>query len=233
VRFSDRRTVSFYSGSPALDIPLKSYRVRTHGSAVPEEIPAPTLVPGARIVAQFAVTGTRLQLILVGYPDRSAPNLEGVDFVHELFLVDGKNLVQLTNFGRADTGQADSFIARGRAFFHASADPFGENPAGIDQLFSINTRGSDLRQLTRLPSDGRGCGIHWFGIVRDRVTGTVLFATTCDPVGRNPFGAQIFAMAPDGTGLRQLTATRGRTIDPYGTVRVEIPGPFASTSHHL
>jgi hypothetical protein len=34
----------------------------------------------------------------------------------------------------------------------------------------------------------------------DRITGTVLFASSCDPVGTNPFGEQLFAMRPDGTG---------------------------------
>jgi hypothetical protein len=40
-------------------------------------------------------------------------------------------------------------------------------------------------------------------------------------------GDQIFAIGPDGSGLRQLSATRGMTIDPDGTVHVEMPGPFA------
>ncbi len=34
-------------------------------------------------------------------------------------------------------------------------------------------------------------------------------------------------MRPDGSGLRQLTAARGRTIGADGTLRVELPGPFA------
>ena len=59
----------------------------------------------------------------------------------------------------------------------------------------------------------------------DRITGTVLFASSCDPVGGNPFGDQLFAMRPDGTGLRQLTNARGMTTDPDGTVHVELPGP--------
>jgi len=65
------------------------------------------------------------------------------------------------------------------------------------------------------------------GVVPDKVTGTLLFGSSCDPVGSNPFGDQIFAMRRDGSGLRQLTATRGITVDPDGTVRVELPGPFA------
>lgn len=65
------------------------------------------------------------------------------------------------------------------------------------------------------------------GIVPDRVTGTVLFGSTCDPVGGNPFGDQLFAMRQDGSGLRQLTAARGRDVLPDGTLRFEIVGPFA------
>src|SRR5262249_1018093 len=61
----------------------------------------------------------------------------------------------------------------------------------------------------------------------DEVTGTVVFASSCDPVGGNPYGEQLFAMRSDGTGLRQLTTTRGMTTGPDGTVHVEIPGPFA------
>ena len=68
------------------------------------------------------------------------------------------------------------------------------------------------------------------GVVTDRVTGTVLFGSSCDPVDRNPVGEQLFAMRPDGSGLRQLTATRGMTTDPDGTVHAENPGPFAYAS---
>jgi hypothetical protein len=55
----------------------------------------------------------------------------------------------------------------------------------------------------------------------------VLFGSGCDPIGSNPSGYQLFAMRRDGSGLRQVTATRGMTIDPDGTVHLEIPGPFA------
>jgi hypothetical protein len=40
-------------------------------------------------------------------------------------------------------------------------------------------------------------------------------------------------MRPDGSGLRQLTATRGLTVDPDGTVRVEMPGPVAYAGQGL
>jgi hypothetical protein len=238
------RTIGFYSGYSPLpsNVPLRAYRVKTDGSGVPEEIPTPTVLPGAHVIPQFAVTSARQQVLLVTFPDRRPVNPIFGGAVTELFLSDGKNLVQLTNFGRGDTGAALAFfIASGRVFFIASANPpSGENPAGICQVFSVNTRGSDLRQVTHLPSDVGAVNTGCFnggpavctidrdlGVVPDRVTGTLLFGSSCDPVGNNPSGDQIFAIRPDGSGLRQLTATRGVTIDPDGTVHVELPGPFA------
>ena len=61
----------------------------------------------------------------------------------------------------------------------------------------------------------------------DEITGALLFASSCDPLGGNPFGDQLFAMRQDGTGLRQVTAARGRERLPDGTLRVELVGPFA------
>jgi hypothetical protein len=99
--------------------------------------------------------------VLISLPEQPVNPAAGGS-VLELFLVDGKNLVQLTNFRRADThiSGVENLVARGRVFFVASADPLRENPDGVCQLFSINERGGDLRQLTHLPSDGRaplGC----------------------------------------------------------------------------
>jgi len=47
----------------------------------------------------------------------------------------------------------------------------------------------------------------------------VTFYSTCDPFGTNPNGGQFLTMRPDGTALRQLTATRGVTRDPDGRIR--------------
>jgi hypothetical protein len=38
-------------------------------------------------------------------------------------------------------------------------------------------------------------------------------------------GDQIFAVRPDGTGLRQLTSLRGAQTLADGTLLVELPGP--------
>ncbi len=64
-------------------------------------------------------------------------------------------------------------------------------------------------------------------ILQDPVTNAVVFASSCDPFGTNPDGAQLFAMQPDGHGLRQLTDAAGFATNPDGSIRVELPGPFA------
>jgi hypothetical protein len=64
-------------------------------------------------------------------------------------------------------------------------------------------------------------------IAQDQVTKAVVFASSCDPLGTNPFGSQIFSMRPDGSALRQLTDAAGFTSNPDGSIRVELPGPFA------
>jgi hypothetical protein len=231
--FLNPRTVIFHRADD-----WRAFQVKTDGKSPEKEITPPTVVSGARIVPQFNVTGASPKVLYVYFPDRPAVNpVPGFEGVEELFRIDGKNLVQLTNFGRSDTGILGGFIARDRVFFTASANPPpGENPAEICQLFSVNKLGGDLHQLTRLPSDGRpsiGC---WSDVETacrssilsvEPITGTVLFWSSCDPLGGNPFGEQLFAMRPDGMGLRQLTTARGMTTDPDGTVHVELPGPAA------
>src|SRR5262245_11320109 len=238
--FLNKRTIAYYSGSTGID--LRAFQVTTDGkeSALGTFIAA----NGAQIVSRFEVTSGSPHEVLGEFPNEPSVNTPG-RFAREAFLVDGKQLVQLTNFHRSDTisgglGGAGLFV-RGRMLFLATANDTGENPHELCQLFSIDTLGkpSSLRQLTHLPFDGRpssssgcifpppGCGIWSLSTAADGVTGTVLFESSCDPVGANPFGDQIFAMRPDGTGLRQLTNARGMTTDPDGTVHVEMPGPFA------
>ncbi len=65
------------------------------------------------------------------------------------------------------------------------------------------------------------------------MTGCVTFYSSCNPFGSNPYGGQIFTMRPDGTGLRQLTDTRGMTTEADGTVTVELPGPWAVPTRSL
>ena len=167
-----------------------------------------------------------------------ANEITGVPGVSEIFRLDGRHVTQVTTTFRRDTGDGGAFLHRGRVFFTASGDPFHKNPHEICQLFSIDQFGGEksLRQVTHLPWDGRpaaGCdppnarGTSCLieNLTLDPVTETVLFRSSCDPVGANPFGEQVFAMRLDGTGLRQLTRTRGMWTDPDGTIHVELPGP--------
>jgi hypothetical protein len=218
--FLNNRTVLFHmpAGGPA-------FTVQTDGKHPAKELPVLMLPGGGEVVSTFEVSGAKPHAVFVPFPPTHG----------ELFLLDGKNLLQLTNFGRWDT--AGSYVFRDRVLFLAGADPLGENPHEICQVFSIETDGAHLRQVTHLPWDGQpssgcfqgsSCNIaHMF---LDPITGTVLFESSCDPLGTNPFGQQLFAMRPDGSGLRQLTNARGMRTDPDGTIRVELVGPAAYTS---
>jgi hypothetical protein len=156
------------------------------------------------------------------------------DIAHELFIVDGTHALQLTRFGYPDTGFVNA-IGSHRVYFTTSADPLGTNPEGLCQLFSISPLGSGLHQLTRFPDDGRpkrGCRMvaadascHVDGIAANAITGAVLFISSCDPLGRNPSGEQLFTMRPDGSGIRQITAFGGVETLSDGGVRVEMVGP--------
>jgi hypothetical protein len=238
--FLDRRTVGYYSGSTATGT-FTAFQVKTDGSHE-KELPPFVAASGAQIVSQFGVTGMHPHEVLGLYPGQPAEN---GSFVREVFLVDRNEILQLTKFDRNDTstgGEGGRGVIIGdRALFLASSANGGENPHEVCQFFSISTREEHLRQLAHLPWDGLpspggcaypppGCGIVNVSTAADQFSGTLLFSSSCDPVGANPFGAQIFAMRPDGSGLRQLTKARGMTTEANGTVHVEIAGPFAYPS---
>jgi hypothetical protein len=101
------------------------------------------------------------------------------------------------------------------------------------QLFSIDTLGGRLRQLTRFTQSEPGhsgcaynvppgCAIGW--ALLDPRTRTIVFDSSCDPFGTNPAANQVFAMRSDGTGLRQLTAARGFVEEADGAVSTEQVG---------
>lgn len=101
-----------------------------------------------------------LTLSLPGTPVNPSVGF-GTSFpISELFVLNGRNLLQLTNFDRVDTVALFLSRDRRRAFFQASADPFGTNPTENCQLFSVDTLGSSMRQLTRFGQSERssfGC----------------------------------------------------------------------------
>jgi hypothetical protein len=227
----------------------QDYTVKADGTEMP--VPArrgapPVALPGAQLVTDLRIT--RPAGDLRGFPlpgtvlnGNQWPFEGAIGPRWEIFVGRGESdMLQLTSFGRFDTEYGGSALDRDeqRVLFTASADPFGTNPDENCQLFSIDTLGGDLRQLTRW-GDGQhsasGCsltnrpGCMIDGIAaRDQRAGpdTAVFYSTCDPLGTNPDGGQIFAMRHDGTGLRQFTHTRGRVTEADGTVSVELPGIY-------
>jgi len=220
------------------------------GLTVLRDLVAPTALPGSQIVPVFQITqpvtdsNSNVGFLTVrGTPTNPLPpNFFPPDQpIQELFVFAPDHTLQLTNFGRFDSGNATVDGDGQRVFFTASANYRGTNPSENCQLFSVSTLGSDLRQLTHFDagdhsaigcfngavdqmSDPTGCRFH--GVTFDSNTQTLIFDSSCDPLGKNPSGAQIFAMRPDGTGLRQLTTLRGVITAADGSVDVELPGPF-------
>jgi hypothetical protein len=208
------------------------YTVRPDGTDLKAE-PLPVILPGG-IDPTFKITGDLVTAINLGLPNGT----------FEVFLLDHANLLQLTHFHRQDTSRATVDVDGERVFFIASANPpesGGGNPSENCQIFSIDRLGTNLRQLTDFNPEGHsalgctfgggpppGCNIEPGR--QDPVTRALVFPSSCDPFGMNPNGEQVFAMHPDGSGLQQLTDTRGITTEADGTVDVELPGPFASTA---
>jgi len=166
--------------------------------------------------------------------------------ITDVFVQQGKDLLQLTNLHCDDTFTGFLSASRSRAFFLASADPLGTNPHRHCQLFSVNSLGGGMRQITHFDLGYRlsypgcfcPCGIGYGAyrlIVQDPVTKAIVFNTAQDPFHLSAIRLrpglfsydQILAMRPDGSGLRQLTDAAGFTTNPDGSIRVELPGPFA------
>src|SRR5262249_24726815 len=233
--FLDDQTIFIWQAHAGL---VRYYTARTTGGRL-RPLAAPVVLPGSRVVPHFVVAGgPRSQLFSIFFPGTVAEPLASE--VQELFLREGRHLLQLTNFGRSDT-YAAFFDRRGeRVYFYGSADPVGENPSGTCNFFSADRFGGNIRQLTHfrsglLPRSAEGC---FLGLAppdcliggefpwHDEVTGSIVFDGQCNPIG-NPVSSQLFAMRPDGSGLRQITSYRGMEIAPDGTVTVELPGPNA------
>jgi cysteine-rich repeat protein len=224
--FTDEQTILFEGGGGV-------YRIKTDGSGL-EEVTSFTPLPGSHVVPEFQLGGGATRVVTVGVAQPAVNPVGVATTAVEIFLHDGERALQLTNFHRSDTAWG-TLVGR-RVLFRASA-PTRDNPGENCQLFSVSTLGGGLRQLTRFRDDGRPSEGCWFGpgglacaisgIFAEPATGTVVFGSSCDPFGTNPYGFQLFSMRSDGSGLRQLTATHGMVIEPDGTVRLEVPGPFA------
>ena len=214
------------------------FRVNTDGTGL-EPIPV-VAVPGGGFIPNFAITSAEPTVSRVPLSSCTPVNGPGGfgNVCSEIFVFDTNpdQVLQLTNFRRSDTHFPRLTRDRQRVLFIASADPLGENPDNNCEFFSIDRTGAHLRQLTHIGEGrrsncdswdpySRGCSLAPVRV--DLVTGWVTFSSSCNPFGTNPYSHQIFTMRPDGTGLRQLTFTRGMTTEADGTVTVEQPGPWA------
>jgi len=202
-------------------------------------------LPGGAVLPVFQITGERVP-ITAELPNVTPLNSFRFDTVNELFVSDGISSAQITNYHRSDTARYGTSLSldKSRVFFSASVD-LGENPMQLCQLFSASVLGGDVQQLTHFSQDHRsvegcgalatdGCGI---GLSfsdngsTDARDGSVIFDSTCNAFGDTPYGQQVYAIRPDGTGLRQLTHTRGFIRGPNRSGTTELPGPWAYGPH--
>jgi len=210
---------------------LTVFIVNTDGTGL-HIVPLPIAEPGARFVPTFSITGERPAAGVFYSPEDAVNGGQ----VQEIFLVDGQNTLQLTRFQRSDTGTPIFSRNDARAYFVASANPLGGNPYENCQIFSIERNGADLRQITDfdegMPSANGcafgpppGCALELVG--QDPTTHNFVLYSSCNPIGTNPNGGQLFAIRPDGSGLDQITSSRGLLQEPNGDTLVELPGPYA------
>jgi Tol biopolymer transport system component len=141
----------------------------------------------------------------------STENLLGTNADHsmELFTIrpDGTGLRQLTFF--ADPTFIDFPISisddGSKVVFDANANPLGTNADLLSEVFSINTDGTGLAQITNTV-DGTDS---FFPSIRGDGS-EVVFFSPADLTGGNPNGAgQIFRANANGTGIVQLTSDPG------------------------
>jgi hypothetical protein len=248
--FLDAETIAFYSrANPVIGGEESNptgerrlFTVKTHDPQTLQVVPS-FAEPGSagKIVETFQITGPDPVVRIMPVPGEPENGCGQNDcFIYEVFVLDSKQILQLTNLRRSDTAGPAFDAERRRVSFYASADPFGTNPFNNCQLFSIDRTGADLRQLTNfdegeeslrgcnMGSSEPGCIISQSGLGPDPEMPFIRFASSCDPFGTNPNGLQLFSIRSDGTGLRQLTHTRGMRTAPDWTVTVELPGPYAS-----
>jgi hypothetical protein len=231
--FIGSRTIVFFALRPnAQEWILDPFTVTTDGDDVqPLELPA--VAPGGIIDPNFAVVGHG------GVTHATLGNPRGTGSDLYLLWPSGK-ILQLTNLDSHDL-RFEDVSPNGRRFLFITPDgPAETNPTHNCQLYSVDDLGAHVRQITHFAETDRatsgcnftlprkGCGISttfW-----DQVTNEIVTYSSCDPLGSNPTGGQLFAMRPDGSHLRQLTHARGLRIEEDGAVVTELPGPFRYSS---
>jgi hypothetical protein len=158
-RFIDNETVAFFTvvdpdGSNP-EHAFTAFTARIDGSRLRlKQVPPAVAATGARVISIFGVAQLPtdvFSLAVPGTPTNPTPGATGSSTIGEVFVQEGRNLIQLTTFRRVDTTALFLNVSRTRAFFSASA-------SGNCQLFSIGTRGTGLRQLTHFNPGNPGMG---------------------------------------------------------------------------
>ena len=241
--FIDARTILFARFTALPD----QYGFLTVDAVDAQISDVPTVALGGTLIPIFQIIGAQWQVTSAAVPGEAVNPLPGAS-PQEVFATDGANVLQLTNFRRVDTDDAFGFFSPrdGRVYFPASADPLGTNPSHDCQMFSMEPLARDLRQVTVFHEGGdhrtaclgarrpNGCRIDFGGpgLPQNPVTGSIYFSSQCDPLGLNPNGIQLFAIQPDGTGLRQLTNLRGFVQSGDRNAEVETLGvPWVYAPH--
>jgi len=160
--FQDDATIYFFSRANPADPSGKDptglnpegqfryFTVKTDGTDLTvRQLP---ILRGGGLDPSFRITGSlagtdAVSLSVRGTPVNPAPFFPpGSQTISEVFVLSADHSLQLTTFGRTDTGSGPTDGRR--VFVTASADPFGTNPSENCQIFSLDALGADLRQLT-------------------------------------------------------------------------------------
>jgi hypothetical protein len=131
------------------------------------------------------------------------------DHSWEIFIInrDGTGLAQVTNNAnpalRFDVGYGITSDGA-TLLIYGTANPTGQNPDGHNEMFMVNSDGTNLRQLTCDPNFDSTMGMMSYD-------GTlVTFRSRADFTGENPdHSNEVFAMMSDGTHLTQVSRYDG------------------------
>jgi len=242
--FLDNATIGYQRGSGCSSLSGGGFTVNADGTEEPVAVPVVAL-PGGAVVPVFQITGQAYPVTakMPGIPEKGSGGGIVGNAISEVFVVEPPDsallpegrVLQLTNFRRSDTYLPH--MSGQHVLFNASTNGLGTNPSNQCQIFSIDRLGSDLRQLTFFSASGDtprdcydyrspGCTLAT-DVGLDRSTGSLLFNSTCDPLGLNPSGVeQAFAIRPDGSGLTQLTRTDGIVHHADGSIDVDMVRVF-------
>jgi hypothetical protein len=102
--FVDDQTTAFFTYADVdgqnPDGELISVRVNTTDGALTVD-PPPIAIPGSEVLTTFRITGSEVNVALLRMDGQPVDNPDR--FINEVFVIDGDNVLQLTNFGRFQT----------------------------------------------------------------------------------------------------------------------------------